>query len=89
MKKFILIFIALILVIASLNAQGKFGFYTRSDTLFSGISGRELTPSEMRQEKGGWVKMFLSVYACCSIAYTGFTGRSLEKDAHRFVIRPM
>jgi len=93
MKRFTFVLLLLLITAVIISAQENYILtivtdHAVTDGLFSGVSGRELSPSEMKQKDGDWVTAFLTVYAACSITYGCTTGRSLEKDAYRFIVKP-
>ncbi len=94
MKKFTLILFFLLYIVVLINSQENptsrsVNKYSEIGEFFSGVPGKELSLSEMKQKDGDSVIGFLTVYSACSIAYQQLIGRSLEKDTHRFIIRPV
>lgn len=63
-----------------------------SDNLFKGVSGNELSSSEMEKEKGGIALIvviggFLTAYKAGALAYRFVTGRNYTHDLRRGAIR--
>ncbi len=82
MKRFIFIFVLLLVTMSLVSAED----------LFLGVNRKELTLGEMENTKGGIVHCilaFAAIYGAVDIVYTVITGHELSMQAHRFIMRPV
>ena len=97
MKKFAFVLILLLAIAVIISAQENDVFpviadYAETDALFSGVSGSELSSSEMKQKKGEIAPVViiagaLTAYGAGCIIYKFATGRDYTSDIRKKSIR--